>query len=498
MESVKAANDSPKTPGGISKSYLTPIRRVGLSRNWRKSGPSPFISPLSTSSNSPVATNTEKLSRKRKIIPSDDDSQQNIADQDSISGKGITFSPLSCNTLTASDISRTPTRNLLVNKKSKTLVLNNEIIEEPISEEIKVINNTINDCNEFKANKECPKSSDVKVSKLSRTSSKNKSKIHKPDLDVENKETTKNDVCINEDKNINEKARQESNDVKNINKECDTKKQKSPNDLTKECVVLIQKKIFKSLNVNKNKTEVNEKLKSNVDNPFSQVLFDSDSDDVPLCNFNDKGKIKTGNTKCLPINDEDDFQETKIDIKKLVNKTTSTSELKHSKTKEKNKISKTTKPPIKIENTPSSQSSASFDDDDDFQFEKKKTILVKKSYDKVTKPLKAKSTGSITQKDIEEIKHRIEKKKQLLLAKAMTHETSELRMLIKKWQKGCQNALTELLELMKKKMPDKENMEYSEILQILKIPPDLVGYDSENDCFVTPDDATIVLSEFNV
>ncbi|XP_046972902.1 myb-like protein X, partial [Vanessa cardui] len=474
-------SESPKTPGGISKSLLTPCRRVGLSRNWRKSGPSPFISPLSGTESS-VEAKQEKSTKKRKFLAEEEEVSQDINVECIEAGT-------SCNTPRANVINRS--RNILPRKKSKTLLLAKECDEENEKvAQISAINNdettdstklevnpdspkniTTNDervdSTKFDVNTDCPKN--IKVSKLSRATSKNKSKI------------------LNCESNDTEAAVEKSN-RRNTIAEC---KQKSPDNLAKECFVVIQKKLFKS---SIDKIDTCDKLKPAQNSCITQVLFDSDSDDTPLINSN-----KEQNQSSIQKNDDDDeFQENKKPIKKLQHKTTSTTELKtNSNVKPKPKTTKKKTKSKEVEyHVQSSQYSNDFDDDDFVS--DKRTILIKKSYDKIAKPSKSKSTGSITQKDIDELKARIEMKKNMLLAKAMTNETDELRSLIKKWQKGCQNALTELLELMKTKMPDRQNMDTSEILQLLKIPPDLVGYDSENDIFNTPDDANIVLSGFSL
>ncbi|XP_050357340.1 uncharacterized protein LOC126778035, partial [Nymphalis io] len=453
-------SESPKTPGGISKSLLTPCRRVGLSRNWRKSGPSPFISPLSGTENS-IEPKSEQNTKKRKC-PAEEESLQEISQGTNVE---CVDAHTSCNTPRTNVINRS--RNFLPRKKSKTLLLAKECEEE--IENVPQISCTISDDRvdsvKLEAKPDSPKT--VKISKHSSTTFKNKSKI----LNCETNDTETAVEIKNSD---------------NTKLEC---KQKSPDNLAKECIVVIQKKIFKS---SIDKIDTSTKLKPKENRSMTQVLFDSDSDDTPLINLNKE------QNQTIPTNDDDDdeFQETKKTVKKLQHKTTSTTELKtNSHLKDKHKKNKTK--PIPVQSPiRSSQQSNDFDDDDFVR--DKRTILIKKSYDKITKPSKSKSTGSITQKDIDELKARIEKKKNLLLARAMTEETDELRSLIKKWQKGCQTALTELLELMKTKMPDRQNMDTSEILQLLKIPPDLVGYDSENDSFNTPNDDNIVLSGFNL
>ncbi|XP_038219495.1 MATH and LRR domain-containing protein PFE0570w-like [Zerene cesonia] len=455
----KVGNDSPKTPGGISKSLLTPCRRVGLSRKWGKRGPSPFISPLSSGNPSSADVKVEKETKKRKRCNSEEesDSLHEIERELNSTLKSSSFA-------SSSNTNDTPVRNVtLSKKKSKTLIMeetkeseNTDINEDESS----VAELTKSDNSETSAiNSTIKKSSPL--SKLSRTNSKSKL-MHKKlaNENVAEKESLENINDFNVKDSVSEK----------------TVKETRPNNLTKECVVVIQNKVIKSLKLNKA-----EQQNVKINNSISQTLFDSDSDDTPLCALSKKENIKT--------NAVFDNDLTNNKVIKMQNKNTSTTGLKTAKTK--NKVAKKLKP-IEI-NT----SQNSFEDDDDFESFNKRTILVKKSYDKVIKPSRAKSTGSITQKDVDELKAKIEMKKNLLVAKAMSEDTEELRILIKKWQKGCQEALFELFDLMRKKFPDKKNMDYSEILQTLKIPPDLVGYDVENDCFVTPDDRTIILSSIN-
>ncbi|CAH2096723.1 unnamed protein product [Euphydryas editha] len=468
-------SESPKTPGGISKSLLTPCRRVGLSRNWRKSGSSPFISPLSGTESS--TTETQDLEPRKRKRPITDETPQEVSQNNDKNEDLLEIA--SCDTPLTTD-NRTPTRSLLPRKKSKTLLLSKDCEEnENIPEISNVSTEEKVDSPTIKTKKDS--SEDTKVTKILRTNSKHISKIIKSPLTIKDVEQSQLEA--------NDKPKQGSEIDKN--ESIKISKQKSPENLTKECIVVIQKKLFKS------KANIDNCNKPKENETTSQVLFDSDSDDTPLSNLNKK-ENNTTNKPVLTNDDDDEFQDSKI-VKKLQHKTTSTTELKaKSETKQKSKTLKNKpKPKIKPETrVPSSQESIDLDDDDFVC--NKKTILIKKTYDKLSKPFKAKSTGSITQKDIDELNERIKNKKNLLLAKALTNETVELRSLIKKWQRGCQDALTELLDLMKKKMPEQQNMEYSEILQLLKIPPDLVGYDSENDCFITPDDANIVLSGFDI
>ncbi|KAM3957257.1 LOW QUALITY PROTEIN: uncharacterized protein ACR2FA_008735 [Aphomia sociella] len=437
ISSIKSKNtaDSPKTPGGISKSLLTPCRRVGLSRNWKR-GPSPFVSPLSSKTDE----RPEKEPRKRK----DRDKEVRNVNSTSVSDENVESN------VSKDNISTTPTRNIDSprRKRSKTILSSISNGNSNTYLGIDEKSQNVEEASEAKLEEDVvnlgsKEDETVKVTPLCRKSKSKKvlSPLKSPKLDI------KVDPSLNEtcgDFIIKNEVRTQENFLKASNR--------SPENLTKECIVVIQKKIFKK------------NLKKDIDvKSTSQTLFDSDSDDVPLCDLN---KIIKSQNEVQPevsnLDEDDDFEPT-------------------------NKIK-----------MPSSQSSCNDDDDDDdFETNNKRTILIRKTYEKVPKPVKAKSTGSITQKDIDELKSRIEIKKKLLLAKAMTKDTEELRDLVKKWQKGCQDALMELMELMKTKFPDRQNMEYTEMLQLLKIPASLVGYDSENDCFVTPDDSTIILSKFN-
>ncbi|XP_041985225.1 intracellular protein transport protein USO1-like [Aricia agestis] len=455
--SVKSTkSESPKTPGGISISLLTPCRRVGLSRSWRKEGPSPFISPLSSSQQNTVeeqSTPQARNSRKRKN-GSPEKGSHKIEDENDTSATNTT----------ETENSQTPTRANVIRKRSKTLLS-------------KVTQNKCESPKETKeCNDDCEELNATKVSKLSRLNSKfNKSKSPLIKIDKENKS----------------KQVSSTPSTSKLEGNLDKTKNTSPQNLTTECVVVIQKEIFKD---NSQKVNVLEK-----DPKPSQILLDSDSDDIPLCQINKNTRDVSDEIEVQSIAEEiSDERGTIINdakignkVSKLEDKKTSTTDLKT--IAKKSKLSrKSSKTEIKIESKPSSQSS--FDDEDDDDFDHRKTIIVKKCYDKVVKPLKAKSTGSITDKDIEELKTRIEVKKKLLLAKTLDSDTKDVRDLIKKWQKGCQDALVELMELMKKKMPDQPKMENAQILNMLKIPADLVGYDSENDCFNSPNDTNIILS----
>ncbi|KAL0811573.1 hypothetical protein ABMA28_009956 [Loxostege sticticalis] len=492
--------DSPKTPGGISKSLLTPCRRVGLSRNWRKSGPSPFISPLAGSSEVKVEKSEPRKRKKR------DDEEETTADSPNTPVTRVIDTEVEDSDLTKEsasnmeDIETTPSSNVSTprRKKSKTLlsarIANKDICDaespKPINDTVIVEKNYSTDVtSHVKLIEECKE--DIK-DVVTPVRSKSKTKVSR-------KKPVKNE-CIEVKENIGYINENLTTAVPTPN--VGTEK-KSPENLTKECIVVIQKKIFKKDIKSSDKDQT---VKDKKTNPGSQAMFDSDSDDVPLIALN-KNEVKVENSKpVIVLDDDDDFDDTcKVKVKKLVDKTTSIGGLRtetnnKKKCKEKLKMlpqkskAKAVEPKVCYESKPSSQSSL---DDDDFVIDNRKTILIRKSYDKVIKPSKAKSTGSITQKDIDELKARIEMKKKILLAKAVSEDTQELRDLIKKWQKGCQDALMELMELMKNKFPDKQNMDYSEILQTLKIPSSLVGYDEDNDCFNTPTDESIILSKFN-
>lgn len=521
--STKTNNtDSPKTPGGISKCYLTPCRRVGLSRKWKKGGVSPFVSPL-TSSESNKEDKHDSVVRKRKKCNVDIEEK----DEDRATSQGsleeVSSEPCSTPKI---DVDRTPTRVILPRKKSKILITTHASQEnvEKVPQSIVELNSKKIESNDEKIQEDCPQpdnilsncildvgnqqqssKEDIKVSKLSRKNSK--SSFNKPDtVESPKREPSTNRPLNRPSNNKNNSESINSHILESEKSGCNVSiKEKSPNNLTKECIVVIQKKIFKTDKKPKNASTKNVK-EIIPTNKSSQTLFDSDTDDLPLCNLN---KIeKECNTKeqktlnetniSLVSNvqnitdltkkevDESDFVEKKkVNVKK-VERTTSTTGLKN-KAKEKHKSK------LKIVKSVPKSSQSSNSDDDDFDYGKKSTILKKKTYDKVSKPVKAKSTGSITQKDIDDLKATIEYKKKLLLAKSMTEETEELRELIKKWKVGCQTVLMELVDLMKKKMPD-QNMECSELLHLLKIPPKLVGYDSDNDSFITPDDTAIILS----
>nr|XP_021190054.2 pre-mRNA-splicing factor CWC22 homolog [Helicoverpa armigera] len=479
------AINSPKTPGGISKSLLTPCRRVGLSRNWKNRGPSPFISPLS---GTPQEVKEEKVeTRKRK--------QRVLEDNVEKTPETCTVDPDEVDGEQSNDIDKTPSRNVELprRKKSKTLLASINKSQEDISTHLEVTNEKSDEAVDEDISLKEIGQNDENIEEVStpvRTKSK-KSKKRSPRLKVSTKDakTDPKPIVDTQDKASTDTPDKSSAAATDMVYQV---KEKSPNDLRKECIVVIQRKIFK-------KTEDSMKEEVKEAKSSSQALFDSDSDEVPLIQLNKtETKKKTDSvsehkqidSKKEPIpNEDDDFIDKSIKINTAKNK-----DSKPSKNKLKtNKNTKTKPEKVKEQPKPSSQSS--FDDDDDFD-NSKRTILIRKTYEKVSKPLKAKSTGSITQKDIDELRARIEMKKKLLLAQSINPDTEELRTLIKKWQKGCQDALKELLDLMKSKLHDKQDMDYSQMLQTLKIPPSLVGYDAENDCFNEPNDASIILGQF--
>ncbi|KAJ0170683.1 hypothetical protein K1T71_013455 [Dendrolimus kikuchii] len=459
-------SDSPKTPGGISKSLLTPCRRLGLSRNWKRQGPSPFISPLA--GNGEVSSSKEENVEIRKRKKRD---FKEIA---------VSSDCLLSSNLTTTDGCQTPSRDVEIPcKKSKTLTT---IINK--SQEDLCIESDVGDSvNKETDNPILMESDEVKntdqVSTPVRSKSKSKKTLVKSSSMVR-KHNISNDLSSED---FNETELKENLSERKHKEETIKTQLKAPNDLAKECIVVIQKKIFKKDLEKPLETcsdKVNTILKE--DKPNSQVLFDSDSDNEPL--------IRKNKHKSKPTSDNDDFIPTTI-ITKTNSKTTKKPKIIPKMPATQTVNPNTAKFDEKIEET---QSQTSLDEDDDFEVDCKRTILIRKTYDKVKKPIKAKSTGSISQKDIDELKARIEVKKKTLLTKATMEDTKELRDLIKKWQKGCQDALMQLMDLMNSKMSDKKNMGYSEMLEMLKIPPQLVGYDEENDCFNTPDDTNIILS----
>lgn len=499
LQSTKT--ESPKTPGGISKSLLTPCRRVGLSRNWKKAGPSPFVSPVPGSTQNNFELKVEKKHTRKRKEPVPDDGNEDLQEgtpSTTNESEGILNtdeSDIAVSSTVHRDIESTPTRHVALPRKKKSRMFAESKAKKSNNKSpLKEVQSTDHksdetDCTEH--NKESVKPVIVTLPTTCETS-----------LSVSEKCISTKDMEVKE--NINA--------LKCNNKE-EKLTRKSPNNLTKECVVVIQKKIFKT---EKKDLQTVEKKVTDVSNLGGinrtvNIKDDkTDSDDVPLCNLNKKENenVKANlepqkQSETINLIEDDDFTASKtVNFAKLVDKNTSTSGLRSGKVRKQNlKQNRTeSKHAQKITKTSMDSKTASqnsFEDDDDFEFETKRTILIRKTYDKVSKPVKAKTTGSITQKDIDDLKARIEVKKKVLLSKAMTEETRELRDLIKKWQKGCQDALAELMDLMKTKCPDKRHMDYSEMLQMLKIPSDLVGYNAELDCFNTPDDASIVLSEFN-
>ncbi|XP_068625701.1 uncharacterized protein DDB_G0284459-like [Battus philenor] len=447
--------NSPKTPGGISKALLTPIRRLGLSRKWKKSSISPFVSPLAGNSEKINKSDDdvieEKKSKKRRLCV--DDENINISPIPDVEREIISLS---------TDSKDTPVKKALISRKKSKLFTSNDVNSNICKS--KSEQNELIEQNDIPTNV----SSEINNTVTEKFTSNSCVKELSPDKSILNSDEDFKENIINED--VKETI-DVSKNVMNL---------KTPNNLTTECIVVLQNKIKPDKVVKKHNSRL-------------QVGGDSDSDDMPLSHINNKDKSER---KELEEDLRDDLPEnSKNSSVQPIKRTKSTSSKKSNsstkkKTKKANEVIKD-----KIKSVQSSQSSNSFEDDDDFEV--KKTIIIRKSYDKIAKPKKAKSTGSITQKDIDEIKARIEMKKKLLLAKAMGEDTEELRALIKKWQKGCQLALMELLELMKKKLPDQKNMDYSYILEMLKIPPTLVGYDCENDCFNTPDDNSILAAAFN-
>ncbi|XP_013165573.1 PREDICTED: uncharacterized protein LOC106116330 [Papilio xuthus] len=429
--------DSPKTPGGISKSHLTSIRRLGLSRKWKNSGVSPFVSPLASNNLTKPVDNSqeEPKTRKRKLRLDDENTDLSPVDNDKNEMNDIVITPPVCKKLPNTNDS-TPIRKA-TRKRTRTIPYKDEesaIIVKTIQEQ------NVNEINVSKSCEEKQSSQGIQPTHNS---------IQAIDVVEKNEE-----ISETENIPINNIEGSKLNETSN----------KLPSKLVKECIVVIQNKILKK---NGEKTILK-----------PEILSDSDNEDIPLSHFN-KITSKNNNSDC-------DFKN------KETKKKTKSKSSKNSLSTNNHKEIKGNKEQIK-----SSQSSNSFsDEDDDFQLNKK-TIFLPKHKDKITKPVKAKSTGSITQKDIDELKARIEMKKQLLFAKAQSKDTEEVRGLIKKWRKGCQDALMELLVLMKKNLPDRSDMNYANILEMLKIPASYVGYDPENDCFSTPDDNSVLASIFN-
>lgn len=469
ISATKSKTDSPKTPGGISKALLTPCRRLGLSRNWKKSGPSPFQSPLSGTPEVKQEEKVEKKTRKRK-----ESCEETSTSQD------VTSTPNSLKELD-SEVS-TPVKNVELPRRKKSKTLLSAINDTTDDQDGQNDGDNLNMVENISFNKENTQKESITI----------ENEVTEPistpvRLKSKSKSLKKKSPAVNKMSNL---ANNEINEITSENGQNEKVKVKSPNNLTKECIVVIQKKIFKhEISDKDNKEPQNDnKLKQDGNKEqhntkkSSQTILDSDADDIPLCQLNKLENETKGSI--ISIDDDDDFT-----ISKKTKKHDTKTQIELSKPKKSN--SKTQKPEIKIQN--STQNLIESDEDDDF-FEKKHTIVVKKTY---LKPIKAKSTGSITQKDIDDLRARIEKKKKMLLAKTLSNDTSELRELIKKWQKGCQEALIQLMDLMKTKMPSNEQMDYSNMLKVLKIPANLVGYDSENDNFITPDDESIILANIS-
>lgn len=447
LESSKT--DSPKTPGGISKSLLTPCRRIGLSRKFRKSGILPFQSPLS-SKTEVKREEVETRKRKESLKESSQTSENN-------NDCGL-----------SSEAVQTPTRNIKLpcRKKSKYLLASISKCSEESS----------NDKLEVKVNESIPTDTatkqDVFNEEVTATlclKSKSRSKENTvPSKSISKKLSTTKVVKANLDTVT-------VNEGKDIVSQSEKSEERSPNNLTKECIVVIQKKFFKKEMkvVSPECNEMHVDILPKVKDTDSEAVYDSD--DTPLINWNNRDADKTAAVNT--IDENENLESIKVKIAKFKKSKMKTAA--STKTKNSSRLAKTDK-------------QSSEDEDDDF--ETKRTNLIRNNYDKVIKPQKAKSTGSITQKDIDDMQSRIQIKKKMLLARAMHDDTKELKDLIKKWQKGCQDALMELMDLMKSKFPDKQNMDYSEILQTLNIPASVVGYDLDNDCFLTPDNESIILA----
>lgn len=440
--------DSPKTPGGISKSHLTSIRRLGLSRKWKKSGVSPFVSPLASNNVTKTADNIQEdtMTRKRKLHLDDDPQLSPVGDETNEIRDFTTTPPVGKEIPHTND--STPVRKA-TRKRSRTLPYKDEdiaiTVKNNIEENLSKITESIRNSKEKQPGEDI---SPKNLIQLEDTRENNGEIAKSNNLPIETEETKLNNICnTNENKTA-------------VNPEM-------PNKLIKECIVVIQNKILKKTG---NKT---------IKQP--DTLCDSDNEDIPLSHFN-KNIQEINNSDDEFKNKENNYSSKIQPIKKTKSRSSKKKQDKKSMKEDKEKIK-------------SSQSSNSFSDDDDFELNRRVIFFPK--HDKIIKPVKAKSTGSITQKDIDELKARIEIKKQLLFAKAQSKDTEEVRGLIKKWRKGCQDALMELLQLMKKKLPDNSDMNYSNILEMLKIPPSYVGYDEDNDCFSTPDDSSILTSIFS-
>lgn len=428
-------SETPKTPGGISKTLLTPCRRVGLSRKWKKSCTSPFISPLNIETGSTPRTETKRSAEKRKQIPHDiENIDEQIVNNDP---DNIVTEDSECD-----NVITTPSRPVQLprRKKSRISVVINATENTP-EHATETLHNTVD--------------IDDKSDKLLAKASESKSQI--------SSNVTENSV---------------SQDIISD----DTSKVKDNIEETEEPVVKLAVKKTSKKATKKKSGELSIKGIDSVSilklhNSVSQNLFDTVTDVTPLSDIAKLNNV----TNDLP-SEQVSFNKIKVAIvKNFEDKKTSTGDLKkHVTQKFKKDLVEAT---LGNENNLSQISIISLsDEDDDFDLEKK-TILVRRSYNKTAKPIKCKSTGSITQKDIDKLRKRIEMKKQQLRAKTNTAETKDLTDLIKKWRKGSHDALNELMELMKLKMPDKHNMDLSELLEMLKIPPDLIGYDVEHDCY---------------
>lgn len=480
--------DSPKTPGGISKSLLTPIRRLGLSRKWKNSGASPFVSPLADNMVKHDENGLSDSRKRKRCVNEDNPLISPVTERKELDSNEITCTPPAAKV----NADSTPRRLANIRKKSKSFI-SSTVDLDSTEKQNKCVTLNKQSCNDFSINTQIEDS----------ISNSNTCNVPLITNILPRKIITEEE---SENKGIQTTTKNEECNALPDNELIESKNKSEVSNLTKECIVVIQKRILKPANKDDNSAT---NYANKQDDTVSQVLFDSDSDDTPLSHLNKTG-LKQNQKDFKSDNEtlEDDSINTKssnVNAIQLPKKTTSTSSKK--KLASKTVFDKTTTDKKKkqkeriteiVATDSSSQKSKDFDDGDDDDFDlNRKTIVIRKSYDKVIKPSKSKSTGSITQKDIDELRAKIEMKKKLLIAKSMTKGTEELRGLIKKWQKGCQDALMELLELMRNKVADDTNMNYSYILEMLNIPPGLVGYDEENECFNTPDDNNILAAAFN-
>ncbi|GBP93228.1 hypothetical protein EVAR_90139_1 [Eumeta japonica] len=419
-----------KTPGGISKSFLTPCRRLGLSRKW-KSGSSPFISPLSQNVDNENKTPENLLNKKKPTKRLHDAENTEVKklvergdfESDTVNNDSIVSTPIRGSSFSRRKKSKSSLESIThENEREKYNSSQTPTEDELVDDKVNIDCNTESKLHYFQELK-----SKVPSSGNSLTRS------HSP----------------------------ESTLIKSGN-------------LSKDCIVVIEKQFLGTDNVCSTLNKVQSDVKH-------------DDEDIPLSRIK---KINKSNSK-IESDDCNDFCEKNpnviLKVTKLEDKKTSTSDLNENKRKNRKEKAKPLITTVVDDQLSSQKSNLVHDDDDDDDFDlmSKKTILIKKTYNK-TKLSRAKSTGSITQKDIDELKARIEAKQRLLIAKTNSSEFEELRALIKKWQKGCQEALAELLDLMKKKIPENQLMNYSELLKTLNIPPSLAGYDEENDCFFSP------------